>query len=470
MLGQQRLRRRAGRRGGRGAPQASASPAPGPLATQIGSPGSVLPYDYGAKFQLTGVPGNTIEDVINITPEAAFVATAIGYGLLEDRGRPLLLPRPGFPTTIPVIFKPGDLTLDHFPPEALVEGFRVEPRMVPLVFAEQPPGSGQLHFSDQDLPAGDWGRVFQRVKATNEVSFFFSIVDSASGRELQDIPTHSLASLGTSSGERPFRALARPVFFMPRSTVRVQVIEASEGVRGELYIVLFGYKVLGASACPEPVVRSLVESASRARPPVGPSPRVIPFDYVSTIRLAGKPGNLVEDEVPINVDGGFVATALGYALLPEEQRIELKIENPSAPVNLLTLPLRAFPPTALVDGLRIRPGFIRYAFGNNALLSASVPAEVAQGMFERLNRAEDVAFKYTLFDTGTGRELQNMYLSNLSGLGAANGDRPFKQFARPMHFQARSTVRVSVVESFGRGSVYFVFQGYKVLGAGGGAQ
>lgn len=429
-----------------------------------------MPYDYGAKFQLTGVPGNTIEDVINITPEGAFVATAIGYGLLEDRGRPLELPRAGFLTTLPVTFKPGDLTLDHFPPEALVEGFRVDPRMVPLVFSEQPAGSGQLLFSEQQLPAGDLGRVFQRVKATNEVSFFLSIVDSSSGRELQDIPSHSLASLGTSSGERPFRALARPVFFMPRSTVRVQVIEASEGVRGELFIVLFGYKVLGASACPEPVLRSLVQSASRAGAPVGPSTRVIPFDYVSTVRLAGKPGNLVEDEVPINVDGGFVATALGYALLPEEQQIEPKIANPSALINLATLPLRAFPPTALVDGLRIRSAYMRHAFGSDAQLSTSLPKEVVAEMFERLNRPEDVAFKYTLFDTGTGRELQNMYLSNLSGLGAANGDRPFKQFARPMHFQARSTVRVSVVENFGRGSVYFVFQGYKVLGAGGGAQ
>jgi len=453
----------------------------------------VIPYDFGAKFQLKGIPGNTVEDVINITPEGAFVATAIGYGLLEERGRPLVLPRAGLVLPALATFKPGSLTLDHFPPEGLVEGFRVDPRVAPLIFVEQPPGSGQLRFSDQELPTADMGRIFQRVKATKDVSFFFSIVDSASGRELQDIPSHSLASLGKSNGERPFRPLARPIFFMPRSTVRVQVIEASEGVRGDLHIVLFGYKVLGASACPEPMVRSLVESAAGVRPPTGPSPRVIPFDYVSSLRLAGKPGNLVEDEVPINIDGGFVATGLGYALLVEDQQVPLDIEkakdpsitNPATPtgvfpqgqgtpvINLANLPLKVFPPTALLDGMRIRPGFIRYAFGNNAQLANAIPLDVVRDaksgrafLFEPLNRAEDAAFKYTIFDTGTGREMQNMSLNNVAGLGIANGDRPFKQFARPMHFQARSTVRVSVEEGFGRGTLYLVFQGYKLLGGG----
>jgi hypothetical protein len=66
-------------------------------------------------------------------------------------------------------------------------------------------------------------------------------------------------------------------------------------------------------------------------------------------------------------------------------------------------------------------------------------------------------------DTGTGRELQNQSLNNVAGLGIANGDRPFKRLIRPMIFHPRSTIRVSVREHFGRGRLYLVFHGYKLL-------
>jgi len=49
-------------------------------------------------------------------------------------------------------------------------------------------------------------------------------------------------------------------------------------------------------------------------------------------------------------------------------------------------------------------------------------------------------------------------------LGIANGDRPFRSLAWPMHFLPRSTIRLRVEEVFGRGQLYIVFQGYKKLG------
>ena len=45
-----------------------------------------------------------------------------------------------------------------------------------------------------------------------------------------------------------------------------------------------------------------------------PTTRAVPFDYVSTLDLSGRMGNIIEDEVPINVDGGYVATAINYSL------------------------------------------------------------------------------------------------------------------------------------------------------------
>jgi hypothetical protein len=70
-----------------------------------------------------------------------------------------------------------------------------------------------------------------------------------------------------------------------------------------------------------------------------------------------------------------------------------------------------------------------------------------------------------IFDAGTGRDWQNRPINNIAGLGIANGQRPFKKFARPMVFPPRSTVRVEVEERSGRGTLFLVFQGYKVLGA-----
>ena len=53
--------------------------------------GDIIPYDYGATFDITGRPGNVVQDVINISAEGTFVAVAVGYGFEEDRGRALQL-------------------------------------------------------------------------------------------------------------------------------------------------------------------------------------------------------------------------------------------------------------------------------------------------------------------------------------------------------------------------------------------
>lgn len=508
MLGQLRARRRLQGQG-RGVPQAGVapgatapgdSPMPAGMQSPLLTPGLTTPYDYGAKFGLTGVPGNTLEDVVNISPEGAFVATAIGYGFHENRGRELELKktRPDKTNIGPDLstpsatFQPGDLVLENIPPQALIEGFRLHPDFLSTVLNIQGQPSGRLveSFRNELLPKEFADRVLEWVKPPTDNQFFYSIMDSGTGRELQDEPVHSLASIGKSNGERPFRPLARPLLFLPRSTIRVQVIEATEGAQGTLFIVLYGYKVLGVSGCPESAVRGMAEAAMRAQPPLPPSDRVIPFDYVAGLNLTGIPRNFVEEEIPIHVGAGFVATALGYALLPEERDVSLPIEkiaalpqlfegatvdplNPAWASQAVTkdfsqIPLRLFPESALRDGMRIRPGFLRMAFGDNGKLQQKVTFEIVNMIFERLNRAEDVSFLFTVFDAGTGRELQNMFLDNISGLGIANGDRPFKTFARPMFFQPRSVIRVSVQENYGRGKLFFVFQGFKLLGSGGG--
>jgi hypothetical protein len=211
----------------------------------------------------------------------------------------------------------------------------------------------------------------------------------------------------------------------------------------------------------------------------------------------------VEAEIPINAEGGFVATSLGYGLEPADgggdllwEKVaqagallvpggepntfvpdttasvtekDLEVWDETRKVDLAKLPLEAFPPERLREGIRIRPSHLRFAFVNlgAGLELGRVPLALLPELFESLNRPEAVSFRYEISDTGTGRDLQNQPLHNIAGLGIANGDRPFKRLARPMIFLPRSTIRIRVEERFGRGNLFFVFQGHKLLGVTG---
>ena len=435
-------------------------PGPGPAR-----PGFVIPYEHCAVFRITGRPGNIVQDVITVSPEGVFVATAMSYGFDEERGRPLPLAITNTTDPLP----PGEVTLGEIPATALIDGVRVGPAASPVVFA---PGAGSL--TTQDLPQS-WltDNLLERVKDFEDISFFFSMLDSASGRELSDEPAHNLASLGTSTGERPFRALPRPLAFAPRSTLRVQVIENSDRVTGTLHVVFLGYKLLGLTACPESLLRSLTVPVPGAQPAdVTAGSDVIPFDYVMTFPLTGRAGNRVASEIAINVEGGFIADTIGYGLVPPARGVPLVeaarrlggLVSAGGTVNLGALPLSVFPAGVLAEGVRVRPALVQLAFQGGGSL-ATIPADFLDDVFERLNRPEDVRFLYSFNDAGLGRDLQNRPIHNIAGLGIANGDRPFKRLSPPLTFFPRSTLRAEIEERFGRGTLFMTFQGYKVLGS-----
>ena len=226
----------------------------------------------------------------------------------------------------------GDLVLEDLPLAALIEGIRVNPKFADWIFGDQAFGNGNGTFTESptisDTVPVDrvFSNVLQRIKAPEEISFLFSLVDSGTGREFQDQAAHNLASLGKSNGERPFRLLAQPFHFAPRSTLRLQITERTEGVRGTLFIVLYGYRVLGAATCPEPIARQLRGSPMCPVETIGnPDARIIPFDYVSRLQLTGRRGNQVEDELPVNADGGFVGTSIGYGLAVEQRNVSLQM-------------------------------------------------------------------------------------------------------------------------------------------------
>lgn len=450
--------------------------APGPISRfRAGAgpalPEFIIPYEHVAVFDITGRPGNILQDVVTVGPEGVFVAVAIGYGFEEQRGRDLKIVVGSAASALP----PGNVTLGDIPAVALIEGFRLNAAAQAVVLKPPNPAAPRREpeLTDQLLPK-PWlqDNLLERVKTPEEIAFLFSMLDSATGRELQDEPAHNLASLGKSNGERPFRPLARPLSFLPRSTLRVQVIEHSEGVRGRLHVVLFGYKLLGAAICPEPVLRGLAPPP-RTAPGAGvPAERLIPFDYVMTFPLSGRPGSRISDEIVVNVEGGFVAETLGYGLAVERQTVPflagaLRALNLAAgtAIPLASVPLKALPTVALVEGIRVRPDMVRLAFQAGGALAPSFPPDFVDSLFESLNRPDDVSFLYSFFDGGSGRELQNRPIHNVAGLGIANGDRPFKRFGQPMVFLPRSTLRAEIEERFGRGTLFLAFQGYRVVGA-----
>lgn len=461
----------------------------------------VVSYDYGATFRITGRPGNVVQSVINIAPDSSFVAVAIGYGFEEDRSRAVTFDnsKPAAQAgTLPTgMVRLGDMTLNDLPASALIEGFRVDPRFESQVFSLN--SATDRKFSDDPVPITQVrnGLFFQQLRPPAQITFLFSMLDSGTGRELQDEPVHNIASLGKSDGERPFRLLAQPITFLPRTTIRLQIIERSQDIRGTLFIVLYGYQVVGASCCPELVTRRLTGPPACPVETIGnPSARVIPFDYVATFSLTGQPLNQLENEITVNAEGGYVASSIGYGLLVEESDVALqwsrskdvqdstlnkeltkiaiyrqkwllaKKTGPAPLINLRHVPLRFFVSSALSDGIRIRPDRLRLAFANNGRLTNRLRIDLADDLFERLNRPEDVSFRYSILDSGRGRDLQNVPLNNIAGLGSADGDRPFKRLARSIIFQPRSTIRIRVDERFGRGTLFIVLQGYKVLAAG----
>lgn len=472
----------------------SARPTPPPPTP---ARGPVIPFEYAARFDLTGHPGNVVQDVITVNPDGAFVAAAISYGFLEDRSAPVGLGLPGNRV-------PAEVTLGELPISALLSGLRSNPRSENMLFegSVADDDGGGLAYSSEDVSPELLDKVFLSRRGRRDLSFLFSMVDSSTGRELQDEPLHSVASLGAANGDRPFRLLARPLRFLPRSTLRLQVVERTQDARGTLFIVLLGFTAVVPSSCSEPEAEAIVAAATRAAAAPGGEDRVVPFDYVAHFPLTGRARHVIEQEITVNAEGGFVATDVGYGLAPEFEPVVITPFEPNASrrhptatvaapvagpgttpapaaaapagppveeeIDLATLPLGALPPMLLRTGFRLRPEYARIALRDGGGLQR-LPRRLAEACFEQLNAAEDVTFLYAISDTGAGRDWQNRPILNVAGLGTASGRRPFKRLARPRLLPPRSTLRIAVEECTGRGMLYIALHGYKLLrpGAGG---
>ena len=106
-------------------------------------------------------------------------------------------------------------------------------------------------------------RRTRRVPA-GEVQFLYALRDEGTGREFQSQPILNTAGLGTANGNRPFRYFATPITFAPRSMIRMDVTEKAS-FKGELHVVLHGYRILGETGTPTAVARTIGRQTRRVR-------------------------------------------------------------------------------------------------------------------------------------------------------------------------------------------------------------
>jgi hypothetical protein len=219
--------------------------------------------------------------------------------------------------------------------------------------------------------------------------------------------------------------------------------------------------------------------------------RTIPFDVAFRYDLTGDLGRVLRNTFTVSIEAPFVAVSIGYGVVPKVSPVRFGPSRPAA-VGLA----RAIPPTLrtitigeVIDGLTAAlndalPGNqvgpkVAAVLGNGLKLSSvlSTPALLGGGtasidndalatLFQAVAAPVDrIQFRYALFDDATGREFQSEPILNIAGLGIANGDRPFRYFARPIRFAARSTIRLEITEeSEFEGELHVSLQGYKVLG------
>jgi hypothetical protein len=238
-----------------------------------------IPFDYQFHFNVfdekdptKSVIGRLLSSTVTVSIEAAFVAVSVGYGFLPQ------VPKVTFGTEFLREIPPTSLTFgeiidslakrlgearpisEGFPEieafsaetpafdvgplteRALLGGFQINPAV----------SQHFLHIlqDGKKMQPAELAELFQTLNPpADRVQFLYELYDKGTGRAFQSEPLLNIAGLGISDGDRPFRYFATPIVFPPRSTIQLNVIPKTD-FRGELYVSLHGYKMLGGAGTP----------------------------------------------------------------------------------------------------------------------------------------------------------------------------------------------------------------------------
>lgn len=241
---------------------------------------------------------------------------------------------------------------------------------------------------------------------------------------------------------------------------------------------------------------TLIQAVPRSQAGM-PDNRTVPFDQLVTFNLTNKRHNVLTRVINISIEGIFVAVAMSYSILPEVQlvfgpevedhvqkhrlgsftiagvlkgfRKALEQKAGQAGLKLSEPDKIKLEEQLLRNGFQLNPSFEHFVLSQVEEAEGGrdyqVPEDIRNQLFQVVAcRQAEVNFLYSISDNATNREFQSEPIHNIAGLGIANGDRPFRFFPQPIIFEPRSVIRVQITEISGRGQLYIVLQGYKVLG------
>jgi hypothetical protein len=390
-----------------------------------------IPFDYVFQFPLKGVRDNRVQDVVEISMEGVFVALSLGYSLVLDEQR-----RPG-------TFKP---VIDQ----------RTTPQN-PVLVPFFPASGGANNSLDSFLVAG---------MPDAEVA----VLDLTEGASPSILRTARVGADGTIAVDLP----------VPASQTR-RVWDRTNNLLSEVFQVNFPMTpVIG----PDPVTRRL-PAAGETNVFVYGSPSseigVFLLESASTTGdiapVSGGPFTLQEIDT-FGRRTGRAAVTLGRPLAFGDVLL-VRTEQGIDPFSMFTVPRPRLSTISLgalaagleqigadlTSGFRLNPSFAALATADSPLDQQA--AGLGRAFETGAVAAEEASFRYSIDVVSTGRELQNKEIHNIAGLGIANGDRPFRPFAKPMMFEPRSSIRIQITEISGPpGTLFIVLQGYKILGTG----
>lgn len=225
--------------------------------------------------------------------------------------------------------------------------------------------------------------------------------------------------------------------------------------------------------------------------------KAIPFDYTAHFprederERRGQPPRLEKDKkltalVQVSIEAPFVATGVGYGFVLPASTFTFGAPSGTprgtdlveASLDALNRKLLAAPrggvtlDTVLAQGIRINPKYLSQlvprAGTQRGFAWKSLQGRPADLFIAQAPAPEELQFLYAIHDEGTGRAFQNDMVLSTAGLGGPDGRRPFRQFATPVQFAPRSTIRIEILPlQTLEGELHFSLHGYKVLGSPG---
>jgi hypothetical protein len=202
-----------------------------PVAAPPGA--RVIPFDYVARLPLSGIAGRRVEREVILDTTGGFRVTSVGYAVNSEPDTVTVTP--GIVIEVNGSTGLAGLSLTALPVSAWLDGVRLRPGFLGDALNDDRTG-----LTTDVIPSARLNEIFQRLNGPEDTFFKYEITDGGTGRELQNRPILNIAGLGSADGRRPFKKLARPLEFGPRSTIRV-VIEEVSG-RGDLHLVFQGYR------------------------------------------------------------------------------------------------------------------------------------------------------------------------------------------------------------------------------------